>query len=88
MAPYAMRREDDFLEFSKQALSRVSEIAVALGARDKLCIAGCLAAELLIARKAIETTDPNLMPKLHRRIPKLLEDLERVCTVRNTCPVQ
>ncbi|KAF6795401.1 putative subtilisin [Colletotrichum sojae] len=69
----------DPLDFAKEALSRVSQIAVDLGARKKLCFAGCLAAELLIARKALEAADVSQLPKLQRRVPKLLDDLERVC---------
>lgn len=82
MAPRGIEGDDsELLEFSKQALSRVSQIAVDLGARKKLCVAGCLAAELLIAKKALDAADANQLPRLQRRIPKLLEDLERVCAV-------
>ncbi|KAL0943204.1 putative subtilisin [Colletotrichum truncatum] len=66
-------------DFAKEVLSHVSQIAVDLGARKKLCFAGCLAAELLIARKALDSTDIAHLPKLQRRVPKLLKDLDRVC---------
>lgn len=75
----------DPLDFAKEALSRVSQIAVDLGARKKLCFAGCLAAELLIARKALDAADASQLPKLQRRVPKLLDDLERVCVVGSMC---
>ncbi|KAF7543160.1 hypothetical protein G7Z17_g10966 [Cylindrodendrum hubeiense] len=68
---------DSPFDFAKDALSRVSQIAVELGARKKLCVAGCLAAELLIARKALDSADVAQLPKLQRRVPKLLKDLER-----------
>ncbi|GJC88682.1 hypothetical protein ColLi_11520 [Colletotrichum liriopes] len=64
-------------DFAKDALSRVSQIAVDLGARKKLGVAGCLAAELLIARKTLDSADARHLPKLQRRVPKLLKDLER-----------
>lgn len=73
--------ELDSLDFAKEALSRVSQIAGELGARNKICFAGCLAARLLIARKALDSADASQMPKLERRIPKLMDDLERVCMV-------
>ncbi|GKT51078.1 uncharacterized protein ColSpa_11259 [Colletotrichum spaethianum] len=66
----------DPFDFAKDALSRVSQIAVDLGARKKLCVAGCLAAELLIARKTMVSAGGTQLPKLQRRAPKLLKDLE------------
>ena len=72
---------EELFDFAKDALSRVSHIAVDLGARKKLCVAGCLAAELLIAKKALDSADAAHMPRLQRRVPKLLDDLDRVCAV-------
>jgi hypothetical protein len=72
------------LDFAKDALIRVSIIAADIGAQQKSCVAGCLAAKLLIARRALETADATELPRIQRRLPKLLDDLERVCAIRCT----
>jgi hypothetical protein len=74
--------EFDKLDFAKDALSRISVIAVTIGARQKSCVAGCLAAQLWIARKALDSANSNQLPRLQKRVPKLLDDLERVCAVQ------
>ncbi len=73
----------DSVEFAKTALCRVSNIAGDVGARHKSCVAGCLAAKLWIAAKALDTPDPNEQRRIQRRLPKLLADLNSVCSVRD-----
>lgn len=46
-----------------------------------MCSAGCLAANLLIAKSALDAAGVHQLPKLQRRLPKLLDDLEYVCSV-------
>lgn len=78
--------EFEELDFAKDALSRVSIIAAALGARQKSCVAGCLAAKLWIARKALDSANSSQLPRLQKRLPKLVNDLERVCAVQHVLP--
>ena len=73
--------EFDELDFAKDALSRISIVAADLAARQKSCVAGCLAAKLWIARKSVDSADASQLPRLQRRLPKLIDDLERVCAV-------
>lgn len=72
---------DDTLDFAKDALLRVSAIAVDVGARNKSSAAGCLGASLWITKKTLDSADLTQFPQLQRRLPKLLKDLERVCAV-------
>ncbi|KAF5662958.1 peptidase S8 subtilisin kexin sedolisin [Fusarium heterosporum] len=77
--PRSVQEELQELDFAKDALCRVSIIAADLGARQKLCEAGCLAAKLWIAKRALDTADSNQFRRLQKRLPKLLDDLERLC---------
>ena len=72
---------EELFDFAKDALSRVSQIAGNLGATKKLCVAGCLAAQLHMAKRALDSADAGQIPRLQRRVPKLLDDLESVCAV-------
>jgi hypothetical protein len=72
------------LEFAKDAFSRVSLIAADLGASKKNCLAGCLAAQLWIAQRSLAFPGPKQLEFFHKRGPKLLGDLERVCMVLET----
>lgn len=81
MAPGAAGDELDEADFAREALFRVSVIAAALGARNKSCIIGCLAAKLWIANKSLESADEGQLARLRKRVPKLLDDLERVIAV-------
>lgn len=69
-------------KFAIEALSKVSIIGAKLGARKKSCVVGCLAAKLWIAKRSLESADADQLARLRKRIPKLLDDLERVCAVR------
>lgn len=82
--PSSVYTEFEELDFAKDALLRVSILAADVGAQQKSCVAGCLAAKLLIARRALETADATELPRIQRRLPKLLVDLERVCAVRDS----
>lgn len=73
--------EFDELDVAKDALSRISSVAADVGARQKLPVAGCLAAKLCIAKKTLDSADAGQLLRVQRRLPKLIEDLERVCTV-------
>lgn len=78
----SVQTEFDELDFAKDALSRVSIIAADVGARKKSCVAGRLAAQLWIARIALDSADSSQLSRLQKRLPKLMDDLERVCAVR------
>ncbi|PKK48405.1 hypothetical protein CI102_8124 [Trichoderma harzianum] len=71
------------LDFAKDALTKAAMIAADLAARNKMCSAGCLAANLLIAKSALDAAGVHQLPKLQRRLPKLLDDLEYVCSWPN-----
>ncbi|KAL6904706.1 hypothetical protein GGI43DRAFT_397898 [Trichoderma evansii] len=67
------------LDFAKDALCRVSIIAAEFGLRNKMYIAGHLAGELFLAYSVLDIADATQLPRLQRRLPKLIRDLERVC---------
>ncbi|KFG78255.1 hypothetical protein MANI_020298 [Metarhizium anisopliae] len=69
--------EFDELDVAKDALSRISSVAADVGARQKLPVAGCLAAKLCIAKKTLDSADAGQLLRVQRRLPKLIEDLER-----------
>ncbi|KAK2590082.1 hypothetical protein QQS21_012243 [Conoideocrella luteorostrata] len=71
------------LDFAKDALAKTAMIAADLAARNKVCAAGCLAANLLIAKSVLNAAGVHQLPKLQRRLPKLLDDLEYVCSWPN-----
>jgi hypothetical protein len=71
----------DELDLAKQALERLSTIAVDLGASQKLYHAGVLGAKLFLTKGAVDVADQHQLSKPLRRIPKLLRDLEMVCSV-------
>lgn len=77
-----MDKSANDLEFAKDALSRVSTIAGNFAARNGSCLAGGLAAELFIAHRALVIADAGQLPQLQKRLPKLINDLERVCAVQ------
>ncbi|KAK8071439.1 subtilisin-like protein [Apiospora hydei] len=67
------------LDFAHAALGRMSMLAADIGFREKSATAGCLAAELWIAKKAIESVEAAHSEKLERRSFKLMRQLERIC---------
>ncbi|KAK8004773.1 subtilisin-like protein [Apiospora arundinis] len=75
---------DEALEFAQDALGRVSMLAADIGFKERSATAGCLAAELWIAKKAIESVDGAHSTKLERRSLKLMRHLERICCWPNT----
>ncbi|KAJ5003412.1 putative subtilisin [Colletotrichum sp. SAR 10_66] len=66
----------DCYDFAKIVMSRVSVAALDLALQKRSIVAGRLATELYIAREALGSTEN---PKVQRRVPKLLSDLERIC---------
>lgn len=70
----------ELLEFAKDALAKAAILAAEVAARKKVCAAGCLAANLWIAKSALDSAGANQLPKRQRRLPKLLDDLEYVCS--------
>lgn len=50
-----------------------SRVPVELGAHKKLCVEGCLAAGVLIAKKALYLVEVKQLPRLKQRIPKVLK---------------
>ena len=69
------------LDFSKDALGKAAEIAADIAAKSKVCAAGCLAANLLIAKSVLDVAGARQLAKVQRRLPKLMDDLEYVCMV-------
>ena len=61
-------------------------LAADIGFKEKLVTAGCLAAELWIAKKTIESADEAHFIRLERRSLKLMKHLERICCVRINLP--
>ncbi|ETS74204.1 hypothetical protein PFICI_14070 [Pestalotiopsis fici W106-1] len=71
--------EVEEIEFAKKALSRVANIGAELGRRMRSSVAGSLGARLLVAKASLDCADAEELVRLQRRIPKLLNDLERIC---------
>lgn len=74
----------DLVDFSKNALGRLASLTANLAAQKRSGVAGSLAASLCIAMKSVESADVSRLPKLQRRLPGLIKDLERICAV-STC---
>lgn len=72
------------LDFAKEALHQVTNIAAVLGVQKKLCHAGRMAAELCLTLKALDITDESQAAQLQQRFPRLIHDVERLCAVRIT----
>ncbi|KAK8876780.1 subtilisin-like protein [Apiospora arundinis] len=72
------------LEFAQDAFGRISMLAADIGFKERSATAGCLAAELWIAKKTIESADEAHSAKLERRSLKLMRHLERICCWPNT----
>ncbi|KAK8092843.1 hypothetical protein PG999_014430 [Apiospora kogelbergensis] len=75
---------EDLLDFAQDALGRTSMLAADIGFKERSATAGCLAAELWIAKKTIESTDDAHYTKIERRSLKLMRHLERICCWPNT----
>ncbi|KAL6822099.1 hypothetical protein J3E69DRAFT_382661 [Trichoderma sp. SZMC 28015] len=67
------------LDFAKEALGQVSNIAANLGIQEKLFDAGRIAAELYLAFETLNVADASQAVQLQQHLPKLIHDLERVC---------
>ncbi|KAL7789840.1 hypothetical protein V8C37DRAFT_385885 [Trichoderma ceciliae] len=76
------------LDFVQGALRQTITIAGDLAAKDKLSVAGYLAADLFLALTAINVADASQIIRLQRRLPKLMDDLERVCVWPNVTDTQ
>ncbi|KAK7971497.1 hypothetical protein PG989_016513 [Apiospora arundinis] len=71
-------------EFAQDAFDRISTLAADIGFKERSATAGCLAAELWIAKKTIESVDEAHAAKLERRSVTLIRQLERICCWPNT----
>ncbi|KID85048.1 subtilisin [Metarhizium guizhouense ARSEF 977] len=71
------------LDFAKNMLAKAVIIATDLATRNKECAAGCLTANWFIAKTALDAAGVHQLPKLQRRLPKMLDDLEYICSWPN-----
>lgn len=78
---YTVMDAYETLELAPTAIERVSHIATELGMRRKREVCGRLGGELFIAAHHLTSAGPEQEDQLLRKVPKLMRDIERVCSV-------